>query len=179
MNTLTEKIASSAIVALFGGFLIAISLTSNITYSFLIWMLTVVASGMAIGGSGYKSFLDVVNKVYLPAAVLAITPIMFFYFLAAIAYMQDPRALVVWPGSAPIDPFEPRLIFMLALVALFTFIGSALVVSLSVISSKYLLKAAVSLWQLGPEGLDKVRNIVIGVSAILGALITIIAVVTK
>jgi hypothetical protein len=176
---LTERIAVGALASLIGGFLVAVALGTSPERAFLIWLLTVVCSGLVVGSMETSSAWDV-NRAALPALVLSLTPVLYFYFLAVVEFIKNPHAVieVIWQ-KIPVNPFEPRMIGGLLVLWVACFLGSFAFIRLSMVASRLILAGAQKFYKFGPEGLNRVKLVVLGIAAVLAAVLSLLSVIGK
>lgn len=176
MANVSEKIASSVLVSLVGGFLLAVALNASIDSAVIIWSLTVICSGLVIGGSEESRFSVAVKRAGIPAFILSITPVLFFYFTAVKAFIENPKALSVsipWGPTAYVDPLAPLVILGVSILWVGCFIGSLLLVGASTVASRMVITGARHLYSFGPDGLERIKLIVLAVAATLAAVLAI------
>lgn len=181
MTQIGERIAVGMLVSLVGGFLIAVTLvTSHVDRAVIIWLLTVICCGLVVGNTT-ETFSIRLKHAALPAAVLSATPVLFFYFIVAIALIGNPKTSnpeVSWTGVS-VEAFSLVVIVVVQVVWAVCFLASWAFVMISMIASPSLLVGAQKLYKFGPKGINRVKLIVIGVGAVLAAVLSLLSVLGK
>jgi hypothetical protein len=184
MTQIAERVASSTLVALIGGFLISVALAASTSTerAVVIWLLTVLCCGVVIGSAEPLTFGQVVKRATFPAIVLSATPVLYFYFVVVYAFLLNPNAPVVTilgRRAGNVSPFDPRVISAEVSIWVWCFLGSLLFISVSVIASRLLLEGAEKLYRFGPHGISRVRLIVLGVAGALAAVLSLLSVLAR
>ena len=107
----TERIAGSVVVSLVGGFLVVVTLVTNVERAFIIWMLTVICCGLVIGRINNFTVKAVLEQAIIPALILSVIPPLVFYFEFVIAKIRGlgEQGLFPW-GASFINPLDPGVI---------------------------------------------------------------------
>ena len=174
MNVI-ERIASSMIVSLIGGFLIVVAMLVNPERAFVVWLLTVICCGLVVGRINNFSFATVVKRSVFPSLVLSGTPVLIFYYEAAVSWIKKPQELIPWT-NVYIDPFSPLVIIGVLILWIAAFIGSFLFIGVALVGSRVILDGIKRLYHLGPEKVERVRLIILAIGGVFTAIITLLSI---
>jgi hypothetical protein len=180
MTQITERIAGGVLVSLVGGFLIVVTLGISVYRAFIVWLLTVICSGLVIGRTETSSIGPLLKGGAFPALVLSAIPVLFLYLLTVITFVEAPARIpeVEW-GGRPINPLNPAVIIGEVILWVACFLGSLMFIVISMIASPVLLEGAQKLYRFGPKGVNRVKLIIVGVGGVLAAALSLLSVLGK
>lgn len=179
---ITERIAGGGLVSLVGGFFIAVALAtsahSRSVLPVLIWLVTVICSGVVVSSTDRDT---PVKDAAFPALVVSTTPVIYLCFVLVIAITEEVKASaseIPW-NQWVIDHLNPSFIATVLVVWAVCFSGSLVVIIMSMIASRLVLASAQKLYEFGPQGVNRVKLVILGVVGVLAAVLSLLAMLGK
>jgi hypothetical protein len=173
-NARLEAIATACLIALIGGVLLPKALWVGLDRAILVWLVAQITCGVIVGA------IDLPPRKVLWSCVFpsACVPIAYSGFLVVrwlVDLAKNPDAgfkIPIFGGSGVgFGPPTPTSLAILGALAFFAFVATYVLVSVSAFASRPVQRGIARLYKFGPSGVRRVQQIVVGVCAVVGALI--------
>ncbi len=139
----------------------------------LVWLIACITSGLIVSNvelsvwRGMKAAMLMAGLLWLTVAALYAVR----WLISRIIQVDAPHIKIPFGSGASVDLLDPEGIpFLIALLGIF-WVGSTVVMTLTALSGRLLVATAVKLYDFGPERLDRVRKIIVGMAAVAAALV--------
>lgn len=167
-----QRIALSCIIAVLGGLLTPKAATHSLDRALLVWLVFIMSSGLILEGAKKTNILSVILTALPVAFFYVLTLIVFFiitYFGGAVTGFVGPTMTlggIELSGKQVLEKLTPLFILLTI-----DFFGSIFLISLVALSGELIMKGLNQLFKAGPEAIERTRKILLGMSALVGALI--------
>jgi hypothetical protein len=160
---------------LVGGLLLPKAAFHGLDRGLLVWLVICLASGVILSNLQPLSVWRGLKVSMLTSVVLVLALTGFYsvrWLVSRIINIEASQILIPFGSGASVDILDPRLFpFILLLLALF-WIGTSVSIGVATLSGKLLITGALRLYAFGPEGVERVRKIVV---ALAGVVLSIVA----
>jgi hypothetical protein len=174
-----ERISVSIIVSLMSGFILTIVLSRSIELAFFIWIIATICAGAAIGNTQSFSIKAFIKCAILPSIVLSGTPVFFFYYQVVFSLIEKPQLYKGTLIAACVNPFDPLVIVLSLLLFIICSLMSLFFISASILASRVIFNGVQKLYEFGPQGIKRIRIIILGIGSVILALLSIISIISK
>jgi hypothetical protein len=167
-------LAVACIATFVGGLLLPKAMWIGLDRGLLVWLAICVAAGVILSNlqplSGWRGI-----RLSMLASVVLIMALAGFYsvrwLVSRIINIDAPKILIPFGSGASVDILDPSgLPFLLILLALF-WIGSSFAIGLATLSGRLLIAGALKLYAFGPDGVERVRKIVVALAGVVLAIV--------
>ena len=173
-NFSLERLAFACLVGLLAGIIMARSGAKGLDYSLLVWILSVLFSGVILEQAAQSR----VARLVVNSALWSITPVVgaagyiFTRYLAS-GILDFPAGAITFSG-VHMGPVQLQRAFPLMVVmGVILYVASFILLALSTTCGALLVKGSVALFHAGPESVEKVRKIVIAITGLIAAVIAL------
>lgn len=174
-------IAVAGVTAMIGGLLLPKAMFHSLDRGILVWLVVCIASGIIISNVERLPIRRAIKFAATISGLLWITVVVFYvvrWLVSRIIDIDAPQILIPFGSGARIDLLDPEVFPFIFLLLLIFWFGSSVLVSLTCLSGQLLLAAAQKLYSFGPEGLDRVRKIVAGITVVIVSVLALWAAFT-
>ena len=166
---------SAVVVAAFAGLVVVFTLPSSFALAIFLYFFFIVAMAMLIDTDQLPNATTFVSA--MAASFVAVTtPVVVFYVAMAPSLVDGMEPYDAgWQSSGDIDPFKPDVLAFVLVVHFFCWILSGFFLFVATKAAPSLNRLIAGIWHFGPDGLKRLRLILVGVTALVGALAAFVA----
>ena len=182
MQQKPERIAGGGLVSIVGGFFIAVALTTKSptrrsVIPTLVWLVTVICTGLVVTDTDTRhtkrpAFWRL-RDAALPALVLSATPVVYLCFILVIKLTDDLVSGISWKQLV-LQNLNLSYIAVVLGLWVVAFIASLVIIIMSMVASELVLAGAQMLYEFGPQGVNRVKLIVLGIGGVLVATLSLL-----
>lgn len=169
-------IAVAGFATVIGGLLLPKAMFHSLDRGILVWLIACLASGLIVSNVERLSLGRGIKAAMALSGFLWLTVVLFYavrWLVSRIIDIDAPQILVPFGSGAKVDLLDPEVFPLVAILLLIFWVGSTAVVAFTTISGRLLTAGALKLYRFGPEGLDRVRKIVVAMIGIVAAVLAL------
>ncbi len=169
-------IAVAGVATVIGGLLLPKAAFHSLDRGILVWLIACMTSGVILSNVEPLSVRRGIKAAVVVSGLFWLTVLTFYavrWLVSRIIDIDAPRILIPFGSGEFIDLLDPQVFPFLVVLLLIFWVGSTAVVALTTLSGRLLTAAALKLYTFGPEGLDRVRKIVLAIAGIIGSIIVL------
>jgi hypothetical protein len=176
-SSLIVPYVSVACIATFiGGLLLPKAAWVGLDRGLLVWLVICVVSGVILSNLQPFSVWRGLKMSMLASVVLVLALIGFYsvrWLVSRIINIDAPRILIPFGSGASVDILDPRgFPFLLILLVLF-WIGTSVAIGVATLSGRLLIAGSLKLYAFGPDGVERVRKIVLALAGVVLAIVAL------
>ena len=174
-TTRIPYVAVAGVATVIGGLLLPMAMFHSLDRGTLVWLVVCITSGVIISNVEPLSVRRGIKAAMMLSGLLWLTVVAFYvvrWLVSRIIDIDSPQLLVPLGSGVSVNLLVPEVFPFVFILLLIFWVGSTEVVALTTLSGRLLTAAALKQYCFGPEGVDRMRKIVVG---IVGVIVSIIA----
>lgn len=167
--------AAAAVVMIIAGLLIPKAADSSFDRAALVWLTGCIVSGVIGSNIRPVSFLGGARFSVIFGALLCASLVVYYYLQWLVGRMLNigsDKVLIYFYGGL-IDFADPKMLPLAGQLLLVLWVVTAIVITFAIVSGRMLNAAAISLYDFGPDGLNRVHKIILTVMGIVASIIAL------
>lgn len=174
--TRISYIAVAGFATVVGGLLLPKAMFHSLDRGLIVWLMACIASGVIVSNVERLSLWRGIKAAMAVSGLFWLTVVLFYvvrWLISRIIHIEAPQILVPFGSGASVDLLDPEVFPLVAILLLIFWIGSTAVVAFTTLSGRLLTAGALKLYKFGPEGLDRVRKIVVAIAGVVAAILAL------
>ena len=163
---------ASIVIAVFAGLIVLFSILVNFGFAVLIYFFFILSMAMLIATDNLSNSKTVVAA--LVATFFAVsTPVVLFYIASSPILVQGMEPFKIGTGThwaTEVSPFTPAVVLFVSMLHILCWLISALFLFIATKSVPSLNSVLVNVWNFGPDGMKRLRLLIVGATAVVAAL---------
>ena len=167
-----QYISAACITTFIGGLLLPKAAWIGLDRGLLVWLVICVSSGIIISNLSHRKF-----KVSMLASVIFIMALIGYYsvrwLVSRIIDIHAASIKIPFGSGAYIDILEPKAFPFLLILLVLYWIGTSIAIGITASSGRLLIQGALKLYTFGPDGIERIRKIILAISGVVSALLVL------
>ena len=165
-------VSAALIIAFIGGLLLPKAAWVGLDRGLIVWLVICIATGVILSNLRQRKF-----KMSMLASFTFILALIGYYLvrwlISRIINIEAASIEIPFGSGESVDLLDPTgFPYLFILLALF-WIGTTITVITTASSGRLLIEAALKLYAFGPEGLERVRKIILALAGIISAILVL------